>query len=190
MAKRGRPRKAGARQPNGQLRRPTLAQLMEADHRQRMAETAVVAAQPHRAWAPDPHDPRLATALGRFCIRYRVRSELYDAGIEWTETYRRWRAASAIPDPLHSGALGNGQGAADATVLAWERCIERVEEALKPYGQGAWLGVRHLCLDDDDLPPDAAPDAIVGLRVLAVTLGRLPAGAHPFVDCVNRRMAA
>lgn len=191
MARRGRPRKQGVRQPNGQLKRATLAQIVEADHKSRMAQTALVASQPHRAWAPDPLDPRLATALGRFCIRYKVRSELHDAGEEWASTFRRLMAAKGVPDPLHTSTLGTGGGGPSAaTVEGWERDVERIEKALRPYGQGAWLGVRHLCLDNADLPDEAAADTIVGLRVLAITLGRLPAGAHPFVEAVDSRIAA
>jgi hypothetical protein len=191
MAKRGRPRKSGARQPNGQLRRPTLAQLQENEYQRRMSETAVVAAQPHRAWAKDPRDPKLATALGRFCVFYAVRSELYEAGVEWANTYRRLLAAKGCPDPLHQSTLGRGgDGPSDATVDAWERDVERVENALRPYGSGALVGVRHLCMDNADLPAEAAADAIVGLRVLAVTLGRLPKGAHPFARPVEKRRAA
>jgi hypothetical protein len=188
MARRGRPRKQGLREANGRPQRSTLAQIVEADHKQRMAETAVVAAHPHRAWAPDPLDPRLATALGRFCIRYKVRSELYDAASEWASIYRSWRAAKGVPDPLHTGGMGTGAGPSPATVAGWWREIERVEKALRPYGQGAFVGVRHLCLDDSDVPDEAAADVIAGLRVVAVEMGRITKGAHPFVDA--RRMAA
>jgi hypothetical protein len=182
MAKRGRPRKLIAREPNGRAQRPSLAQIKEAERKQRLAETAVVMAQPHRAWARDPGDPRLASALGRLVIRHRLRSELFDAGSEWTGIYRRWRAASAIPDPLHSQSLGGGLGPSDRLVASWWADIVRVENALRQYGQGAYLGVRHVLLDDADLPDEAIADAIVGLRVVAVEMGRLPKGAHPFVD--------
>lgn len=189
MAKRGRPRKGGYREKSGRLQRPSLAQLMAAEHKQRMAETAAVAAQPHRAWAPDPHDPRLATALGRFCIRHKLRSELFDAGKEWAETYRRLLAALGAPDPQHSSSLGSGgEGPSKATIDGWERKIESVEIGLRQYGQSAYLGVRHLCMDDAEIPPHEVADTIVGLRVLAVHFGRLPKGAHPFVN--SHRAAA
>lgn len=188
MAKRGRPRKTGARQPNGQLRRPTLAQLVEADRQQRMAETSVVMMQPHRRWAKEPDHPWLAYSLGRFCLRHGLRSELHDAAKEWQDTYRRWRAAKGIPDPNHVQTIGSGQGPSDATVEVWWRDIERVEDALREYGQGPLLAMKHLILDEQDLPEDAAADSIVGLRIIAVKLGRLPEKAHPFVDM--GRMAA
>jgi hypothetical protein len=183
MAKRGRPRKSGHREASGRLQRPTLAQLKNVEAAKRLRETDAVASQPHRRWAPDPRDPRLATALGRFCVRYKARTELYDAGVEWTETYRRLLAALGAPDPNHSSALGSGgDGPSKATIDGWERKIEGVERAVLKYGQSAYHGIRQLCMEDADVPGHEAADAILGLRVLAVTLGRLPSGAHPFVD--------
>jgi len=191
MAKRGRPRKQGERYPSGGLRRPTLAQMEEIERRKRLAETASVMAQPHRAWAGKQAGHHwLASALGRFCIRHKLRSELFDAGAEWTGIYRRWRAAKGIPDPNHSQTIGGGLGPSDAIVDGWWRDIERVETALRQHGQGTFLSARHLLLDDSDLPDEAAADAIVGLRVVAVELGRLPKGAHPFVSPVDSRRAA
>lgn len=186
MARRGRPRTKASNRLDAKI--GVLAQIMEADRKQRLAETSVVMAQPHRAWARDPGDPRLASALGRFVVRHGLRSELFDAGSEWTATYRRWRAASTIPDPLHSQSIGTGLGPSEAIIASWWRDIERVEAALLCYGQDAYHGVRHLLLDDFDLPDGATADTITGLRVVAVELGRLPKGAHPFVSM--GRMAA
>jgi hypothetical protein len=184
MARRGRPRTKAGKRLDGRI--GVLAQITEADKRARLAETSQVASQPHRRWARDPLDPRLATALGRFVIRHGLRSELFDAAGEWIATYRRWLAAKGVPDQLHAQTLGGGLGPSKATVDAWWRDIERVEARLREYGQGALLGVRHLCLDDCDLPLEAVADTIVGLRVVAVEMGRLPKGAHPFVNCERR----
>lgn len=181
MAKRGRPRKSGAREANGRRQRPTRAQIEAADKQARLAETAQVAQQPHRRSAPDPRDPRLSTALGRFVIRHGLRSELFEAGSEWSAIYRRWRAAKGVPDPLHSSDIGTGVGPSKAIVDKWWRDMERVEAALRPYGQGALLGARSLCMDDCDVTDAAAPDAIVGLRVIAVEMGWLAKSAHPFL---------
>lgn len=160
----------------------TLAQIQSADRKARLAETAVVAYQPHRRGAPDPLDHRLASALGRFVIRHGLRSELFDAAEAWSAIYRAWRAAKGVPDPLHGSTLGAGDGPSDELVDTWWREIVRVERALKVHGLTAWLGVRHLCLDNSDVPDDAVADVIVGLRVVAVEMGMLPNGAHPFVN--------
>jgi hypothetical protein len=191
MAKRGRPRKQALREPNGRVKRPTLAQLKQAELSQRMAETDFVANQPHRRGARNPRDPRISTAHGRFCDRHRLREEIYQAAEQLAETYRRWRAAKGIPDPQHSSAMGSGgDGPSPSTVDGWWREIERVEAELRRYGSDAYVGVRHLLQDGQDVPDEASADTIVGLRVVAVQLGRLPAGAHPFASAVEKRRAA
>jgi hypothetical protein len=85
--------------------------------------------------------------------------------------------------------VGGGLGPSDATVAAWWREIEGIEDALRVYGR-AYVNVRHLCLDEEDLPIEAAADTIAGLRALAVQIGRLPERAHPFVLAVDNRRAA
>jgi hypothetical protein len=191
MAKRGRPRKQTAREANGRAKRPTLAQLKDAESRQRLAETDFVANQPHRRGARNPRDPRIITAHGRFCDRYGLRDEIFLAAEKLAETYRRWRAAKGIPDPQHSSAMGSGgAGPSKSTVDGWWRDIERVEKELRLYGSGVYVSIRHLIQDGQDVPEEAAADTIVGLRVVAVRLGRLPAGSHPFVRLVDNRSVA
>jgi hypothetical protein len=182
MAKRGRPRKQGARYPSGGLRRPTLAQIEEAERKKRLAETASVMAQPHRAWAgKQAGHPWLENALGRFVVGRKLREELYHAGDYYALTFARWAAAKGIPHPKRRHMVGGGVGPSAATVAAWWREIEGMEAALRQYGK-AYIHVRHLCLDGEDLPDEAASDALTGLRALAVHLGRLPERSHPFVD--------
>jgi hypothetical protein len=187
MARRGRPRTKALNRLDAKI--GVLAQITEADKRARLSETAQVVAQPHRSWAPDPNDPRLESALGRFIIRHKLRSELFDAGDHYADVYARWCAAKGIPHPRRRHMVGGGHGPSDATVNAWWREIEGIEAALRRYGK-AYIHVRHLCLDDEDLSPEATADAIVGLRVVAVEIGRLPERAHPFVRPVESRRAA
>jgi hypothetical protein len=190
MAKRGRPRKQGERYPSGGLRRPTLEQLKEAERRQRLGEIAYVMAQPHRVWAgKQAGNPWLENALGRFIIGRKLREELYHAGDHYALTFARWAAAKGIPHPKRRHMVGGGVGPSDATVAAWWREIEGMEGALRRYGR-AYINIRHLCLDDEDLPDEAAADTLAGLRALAVHLGRLPERAHPFVSAVDNRRAA
>lgn len=179
MTGRGRPRTKARNRLNAKI--GVLAQIQTADKKSRLSETAQVCAQPHRAWAPDPLDPRLGSALGRFTIRQRLRSELYDAGDQYAALFARWAAAKGIPHPTRRHMVGGGLGPSDATVAAWWREIEAIEGALRLYGL-AYVNVRHLCLEDEDLPPEATADAITGLRAVAVVVGRLPERAHPFVS--------
>lgn len=179
MPKRGRPRKQGERSADGRLKRPTLAQLKEADAAKRRENMLFVAAQPHRRDLPDPYSDKAASALGRFWMVNRLRSELFDAGTHYSEITRRWRAAWGVPDPNHSGSLGGGLGPSEATVAAWWREIERIEAALRAKSVVHYAAARHLCIDDADLPEYAAPIAIEALLIIADETGR-SVGQHPF----------
>jgi hypothetical protein len=176
-----RPRKYGPRDAAGRLKKPTLQQIKEAEAKKHRENMQTVANQPHRRGYSDPLDRRLTSALGRFCIGQRLRSELYDAGEEWAGVLRRWRAAKGVPDPLHTGGMGTGQGPSDKTVDDWERLIRRIENALHLEGKDVWLLTRNVCIEDQD-PYSCEVDVVVrGLRAVAVELGRLPATAHPFL---------
>jgi hypothetical protein len=181
MAKRGRPRKSGARYADGKLRKPTLEQLKEASAAQYRENMAQAAAQPHRRGARDPLSPKLADALGRFCEALRLRDELHDAGQEFGHIVRSWRAAKGVPESVRRDATGTGRGPSDETVDRWWREIERVEGKLREHGQITLLAARSLCVDDCDISPEVHEDAVVGLRVVARELGRWQDWQHPFV---------
>jgi hypothetical protein len=189
MAKRGRPRKSGHRETNGRLQRPTLEQMRAIETAQRLRETDVVAMQPHRRWAKNPRDERLESALGRFVLAHGLRSELLDAGLSWAKQFKRWCQIHGVRAPYPTTPRGGG-GAdpEDDEIDRVNRTIDAIDYELKGRGQIAYLGARSLCLDDADISTEATADAIAGLVVVAVHLGRLPRGAHPFVD--SRRAAA
>ena len=178
-------RKTGHRYPCGKLKGPSAKERALTEAEVYRANMQQVASQPHRRDFRDPLSPRLDSALGRLCERLGLRSELFDAGRDYAELMRRWRAAKGCPDPVHTGAIGSGQGPSDATVNGWWRQIERIEAALRYQGTISYLAVRHLCLDGADISPEVERDAVAGLCIVAHELGRLPVGAHPFA-----RMAA
>jgi hypothetical protein len=177
-----RTRKPGLRQPNGKLRRPTLEQLKHVQEMRDRENQLFVGDQPHRRDLPDPLHHWGATALGRFCLRHRLRSELFHAGEKYEETWRRFITAKGVPDHKHHGGMGSGLGPSDETVNRWEAQIEGAEEALRRAQGRVYIAMRHLCLDDADLPATDHSDAIVGLRILAERLVGLPVSAHPFVN--------
>jgi hypothetical protein len=190
MAKRGRPRKSGHRETNGRLQRPTLEQMRAIETAQRLRETDVVAMQPHRRWARNPRDPILESALGRFIEANRLRAELLHAGRSWARKFRVWCLIHGVraPYPVTPGAGGGGPDMAPEEIDRINRTIDAIEARLKERGQIAYLGARSLCLDDADISTEVTADAIAGLVVVAVELGRLPAKDSPFVD--SRRAAA
>jgi hypothetical protein len=179
MAKRGRPRKAGERGSGGRLKKPTLEQIMDADKAKRRENKLFVASQPHRRYLPEPFSERAASALGRFCMVYQLREELYQAGMHYSELTRRWRGAWGCPDPIHSDSLGGGLGPSEAAVETWWRHIEGIEKALRAKSMRHYAAARHLCVDDGDLPEDVVGLAIEALQIVADQTGRSVAG-HPF----------
>lgn len=178
--RRGRPRKAGAREPNGQLQRSTLAQIIAADReqteRERQNATAVVMAQPHRRGNDHPW---CATALGRFCLAHRLKKDLHDAGEKFADLVRRWRAAWGVPVPISLGIGGSGQGPLMRTAAGWEEQIASVENALRRVSTAHLIAIRHLVLDDADVPAQHSSVAIEALMVLARSMDIDP-GKHPF----------
>lgn len=174
-------RKTGPRHPCGKLKQPSAKDRALKDAELYRANMAQVASQPHRRDFADPISPRLECALGRFCERQRLRSELFDAGREYADLLRRWRVAKGCPDPVHTGGMGSGQGPSDAVVASWWKQIERIEAGLRRESFLPFLAVRHLAIDDRDIPATATAHAVEGLCIVAQELGRLPVGAHPFV---------
>ncbi|CAM5776367.1 hypothetical protein LMIY3S_05492 [Labrys miyagiensis] len=168
MSRPGRKRALVLREKNG---RPSRA-LKTAE-----PPEAVVLAQPHRRGSLDR---RCASVLGRFCLRLRLRQELTDAGEEYAATVKRWRAAKGIPTPFHNEAAGSGRGAADTTVTAWQRQMLAMERAMMTAGLKALLAVKQLTLDSNELAMDQDAAGVEGLVALAVHLGLMPAGAHPW----------
>ncbi|GLS17886.1 hypothetical protein GCM10007874_09020 [Labrys miyagiensis] len=169
MSRPGRKRAIVAREKNG---RPSRAQ-----HPVEAME-AVVLAQPHRRGSTDR---RCASVFGRFCLRLKLRQELTEAGEEYAATVKRWRAAKGVPTPFHNEASGSGRGAADATVAIWQRQMLAMERAMMEAGLKALLAVKQLTLDGNELGMDQDGPAVEGLMALAVHLGVMRKGAHPWM---------
>ena len=166
-----RARKSGPRYPSGRLKYATRDPVCD-------EVTVTVLRQPHRK---GDTDQRRASALGRFVLAYRMRSEIYDSGNEYAELVARWRAARGIPTDVRLGVGGCGEGPADETVREWNKKIEMVHAAITLVAKPGLPLIRTLILDDRDID---ATDAIVtqsALSELAYALGRLGRGAHPFV---------
>ncbi len=174
-------RKTGERYGNGRLKRPTIEQLKQIEAERYRENMQQAAQQPHRRDFRDPLDPRLESALGRFCVRHRLRGELYDAGNEWAEIRRSWNAAKGVPSEVRLGGGGSGQGPSDATVARWGRILTDIDEALYEVNAATMWAARRLCIDDVAPSREFEPYAIRGLSVVAVALGRVEPSIHPFV---------
>lgn len=181
MARAGRKRKPGAREPNGRIQRlTTVAQIEAAEAEQRRREMSVVLAQPHRR---GDQSQLCASALGRFVQKHNLRREYYDAGEKYAALKRQWLAfyGAPLPDRLS----GNGAGVTLATAQDWGRRIDRMELSIMtaaPLGWGvAVLGyVVEMAIDGNDPASNAPVGAIErGLLGLAIDCGLLDAREMP-----------
>ncbi len=182
MAKAGRKPKSGRREPNGRLQRPTVDRLNEMAAQQRRREQQTVLDQPHRRDLGERMDHKWAeSALGRLCLRRKLREELYEAGIGYGSIVACWRGAKGIPRSDGRGEGGScSAGPDDASVKRWQAQMVAVERAMMREGTDAFLAVRMMVLDHGDIGMDQDEAAISGLSAVAVELGLMRAGEHVF----------
>lgn len=154
------------REPNGRHQRDDA----EETEAQRMQ---TVLNQPHRRGAPSPRDQRCESALGRFCIRMKLRSELFQAGEEYRAAIRRWRLAKGLPvEGAHT--LGTGEDATPELIARLYRAMVDAQRALvDDAGYRGHQAVRALVVEDLDLELTSESDgaAVDGLWALAVHFG-------------------
>ena len=174
MARAGRKRKPGTRERNGRLKRPTLAEMIAREQEARDIEKVTVLAQPHRRGDTDPW---CASALGRFCIAYRLRRECYDAGLIYASMKSKWLAAVGAPRDVRMG--GSGRDIPAKIVHGWAARIAAMEDAMMRAGGVAGLGwIEELAVyDRGEIGAYAAPVAQRTIMALAVECGNLPATA-------------
>lgn len=183
MAKPGRKRRVGQREPNGRLQRPSREEREAARLRREAGERATVLAQPHRR---GNYDQLCASALGRFILNHRtdgrgLRRELFEAGEEYAGTVRRWRASKGIPEPFLNSARGSGTGPSDEAVERLEKRVTAMRSYVaKESGVQAlkWLDI--IVLDDGEIPGAVGCHAVGALTALAEHLGMITVGAHPY----------
>jgi hypothetical protein len=176
-----RPIPAGLKAPNAQQREERRRRKMIAEQ---TAVKSVVLAQPHRAWYHNPEEPMLESALGRLCARYRLNKVLFDAALEFMVlSYRVLRGSGCpVPFTLGGGGGGTGEGPSKATRDRWERDLFGLESELRRVARQdrALVAVRHLVMENEDLPVHQEAIAINGLMALARAMDK-DVGGHPFL---------
>ena len=170
MAQAGRKRKAGHREPNGRLQRPTTnAALNALADAARRREQAVVLNQPHRRGEESPF---AESPLGRLCLRHKLKRELYDAGMFYGSIVACWRGAKGIPMPTDCGSgSATAEGPSDLVVQRWQRQMLEIERAVVRHGTEALLVLRTLVLDEAEVGVERTGFAILALQAAAVELG-------------------
>jgi len=162
----GRKRKFGHREPNGRLQRIVAA---ERDQRLRAGETFTVMMQPHRR---GDNSQLSESPLGRFCLRNKLRSELYDTGIEYGGLVRQFFAAKGIPQPSSDGG-GSGRGVSPEKAIKLKEELERLEKPIKRSNPLGFSAVRTLTVHEQEIPPPVEPETVSVLYYLAQMLRKL-----------------
>lgn len=168
MARVGRKRKPGAREPNGRPDRKEQEQRYSPAAVKRMSDTAMAAA----------HDPRLGTVLGRLLLLGEISARQAGAGWQWAEIAHEYYSAigatplQAKPVSYERGAKGSApdlESAAGAQMTERDkRIIKRFDRAfcaLHSEGHAAATACRRLC-EGRGIDPDSYEERLSALRGL------------------------
>lgn len=146
---------------------------------------SVAIAQPHRRGS---QDPRLESALGRFCIKPRsiyengLGDHCYSAGVRYREIKIEARQARGIPGGQGWGPAAEGQGQDDQAIIARKEVAElnesKSDDAIRfhrrLYSQHGIDAMVRLCVDERDPPPEEDGLLIRLLSRLAILYGMAP----------------
>ena len=168
--RKGRPRKAGQRYRNGNLRPKNEPAISPA---------AIAATQPHRAGLGERAADQLAESeLGRLCLRGHISALQHLAGQRYAI---QWRAYLATLDAPRSPRRGHGRGnpcggcispsedrcACERAKRSWERSTI----ALQAADREAVVVIARVACWDTPCPAWALPVLRCGLDALAESLG-------------------
>lgn len=183
----GRPRKTGERYPSGQLKRPnTVQQIAEAERARADQEKIAVLSQPHRR---GEQSQLAGSALGRFILKHKLRSECYDSAEQWAIIKRKWLSAmgARLPEKIH----GTGADIPLELVNSWRDQDYEAQQAMLRYGgPDGLLSVTWMAFDDFEFAPGA--DAVLAkkaLLALAVYFGQLHPQALAGIEPIARRVS-
>lgn len=144
----GRPRKAGARQPNGQPKRSRT--------KERENATAVVLAQPHRASAKSgtEHDQRRVWKIGRLVLDGKVVShrfgadELIFAAEKYAAAYADTQRVMASRVPYAVRAGGTGEDITPEQAFDIRQRMSKINRALADAGERIVKAAEEAILND------------------------------------------
>jgi len=168
MARRGRPRKSGPREANGQIQRPSVIEKRRKDAEAREYVRAVVLAQPHRRGAGG-NDRE--SAIGRFVHDQGLDGAIYRAACEYRRADTRWRKLMGLPvlAPTWRSGIRTDEDPAISDLWKAEGDVcemNAIMQSVSAYGLSV---VRYLVLEDRDVIPRSrdAELAIACLTALA-----------------------
>jgi hypothetical protein len=140
-------------------------------------EKLTVLAQPHRRG--EREDQKQESPLGRFVMRHRLRTELYDAGIEYAGMVRCYYAAKlpagamrGIPQ-LPGDDRGSGNGVSPEKAIWLEKELRQLEGPLKSLSRRGFSALRMLAVHEREIMVSSERMAAEVLYLLAVMLKRV-----------------
>lgn len=159
------------------------------DRRRRSEDLELIAAQPHRKG--DATDHRLESPLGRFIASHRLRPEIHRGADAFADLIRKWRSARGVPTDIRIAGGGSGLGPSDEQVSKWAKRIERARAVILVDVMGGhgltevgavavYELVRAMVADSRDMMVLNPAPVITALRSMAVEMGKLDAGLHPY----------
>jgi len=173
MARRGRPRKFGPREANGQIQRPSTIEKRRKDAEAREYVRAVVLAQPHRRGAGGNERE---SAIGRFIRDRGLDAGLYLAACDYRQADTRWRKMAGLPvlAPTWRGGVRMGDDEpTSAEIWDAEQIVQVMNDTMAAISPHGLRIVRMIVLEEKDIDPQSvdADTAIRCLTALAISLG-------------------
>ena len=131
--------------------------------------------QPHRNGSDDP---KLESALGRFCQRHHLGEHCYVAGVEYGNIVRESIKALGLPTLGFTPGRTNGDGEPDHSALRARKELARQRELdandiLVSHGCTAGT-MKMLCYEERDIIGASEKGLYRGLAALARTWGMTP----------------
>lgn len=168
MARAGRKRKAGDREPNGRIDRKEKETVYSPAAVKRLTESAVAFA----------HDPKFGTVLGLLLLKGDINARQAGAGWQWAEIAHEYYSAIGATS-LHVKAISYERGAkgeapdlespaGEAMTERDKRAVKRFERAflvLQSQGHNAMTLCRRLC-EGRGIAPDTYEQRMSAIRAL------------------------
>jgi hypothetical protein len=177
MARAGRKRKNGHRWANGNLKQPNAAARHKNAQQLIDAEKSIVLAQPHRR---GDKSQACESPLGRLVIKWKLRHEVFDAGLQYGRKVRLWQVHHGVQIEVHAPSVGHSGAEIDAaTMRRWDREITRIDTALKKTSIPGFNAVRMLAVAEREIAPGVEEAAVACLTELAIQLSMIRRVAPP-----------
>jgi hypothetical protein len=136
-----------------------------------------VLAQPHRR---GDKSQNCESPLGRLAIKWKLRSEVFDAGLQYGRKVRLWQVNHGVQIEVHAPSAGHsGTEINAATMRRWNAEIVRIDTTMKKISIPGFNAVRMLAVAEREVAPGVEQAAVACLTELAIQLSMIRRVAAP-----------